>query len=151
VSAGGGDTVLVAALDEAVADLVKRFGADRAKWRYGDIHLALFRHPLSAKYDLPPASRGGDGNTVYATPGRDFKQTAGASFREIIDMANFDRSVVTNVPGQSADPRSKHYSDLLPLWANDKYFPLVYSRASVEKETEQVLWLQPAAAPEKRR
>jgi penicillin amidase len=151
VSAGGGDTVLVAALDEAVADLVKRFGTDRAKWRYGDIHLALFRHPLSAKYDLPPASRGGDGNTVYATAGRDFKQTSGASFREIIDMANFDGSVVTNVPGQSADPRSKHYSDLLPLWANDKYFPLVYSRASVEKETEQVLWLQPAAAPEKRR
>jgi penicillin G amidase len=145
------DSVLVTALDDAIADLGKRFGMDRAKWRYGDVHVALFRHPLSAKYDLPPASRSGDGSTVNATAGRDFKQTSGASFREIIDMANFDRSVVTNVPGQSADPRSKHYGDLLPLWANDKYFPLVYSRASVEKETEQVLWLQPSAAPQKRR
>ena len=68
-----------------------------------------------------------------------------------VDMANFDRSVVTNVPGQSADPRSKHYGDLLPLWANDTYFPLVYSRERVEKETEQVLWLQPSATPAKRR
>ena len=110
------------------------------------MHLAIFRHPLVAKYDLPPASRGGDANTVYATGGRDFKQNAGASFREIIDLANFDRSVVTNVPGQSADPRSKHYGDLLPLWAKDEYFPLVYSRDRVEQETEQVLWLSPASS-----
>lgn len=137
------DSLLLGALDDAVADLTRRFGADRAAWRYGDVHLAVFRHPLSSRYDLPSASRGGDGNTVYATGGRDFKQTAGASFREIIDLGDFDRSVVTNVPGQSADPRSAHYGDLLPLWGKDDYFPLVYSRKRVEQETEQVLWLQP--------
>jgi len=137
------DSLLLGALDDATADLTRRFGADRAKWRYGDIHQAIFRHPLTAKYDLPPASRGGDANTVYATGGRDYKQNAGASFREIIDLANFDRSVVTNVPGQSADPRSRHYGDLLPLWARDEYFPLVYSRDRVEQETEQLLWLEP--------
>lgn len=139
------DSILVGALDDAVAELNKRFGTDRAKWRYGDVHLAAFRHPLSSRYDLPSVSRGGDGNTVYATAGRDFKQTAGASFREIIDLADFDRSVVTNVPGQSSDPRSKHYGDLLPLWGKDEYFPLVYSRKRVEQETEQVLWLHPEA------
>jgi penicillin amidase len=149
-----GDSLLLAALEEATADLTRRFGADRAKWRWGDIHVAVFRHPLSSKYDLPPASRGGDGNTVYATGGRDFKQTSGASYREIIDMADFDRSVATNVPGQSSDPRSPHYKDLLPLWGTDQYFPMVYSRARVEKETESVLWLKPATslpAPRRRK
>jgi penicillin amidase len=141
-----GDSLLLAALDEGVADLTKRFSGDRTKWKWGDIHVALFRHPLSAKYDLPAASRGGDGNTVYATGGRDFKQTSGASYREIIDMADFDKSLVTNVPGQSSDPRSPHYRDLLPLWGNDQYFPLVYSRKRVEQETESTLWLQPAAS-----
>ena len=34
--------------------------------------------------------------------------------------------------------------DLLKLWGEDRYFPLVYSRARVEQETEQVLWLRPA-------
>ena len=144
--AANGDAILLAALDDAAADLTKRFGGDRTKWKWGDIHVASFRHPLSAEYDLPSASRGGDGNTVYATGGRDFKQTSGASFREIIDMADFDRSLVTNVPGQSSDPRSPHYRDLLPLWGNDQYFPLVYSRQRVEQETESTLWLQPAAS-----
>ncbi len=137
------DSVLLGALDDAVADVAKRFGPD-ATPAWGTVHTAQFRHPLSAQWDLAPASRSGDANTVNATGGTTFTQTAGASFREVIDLADFDRSIVTNVPGQSADPRSPHYADLLPLWATDRYFPLVYSRARVEAETEQVLWLRPA-------
>ncbi len=144
------DSALVGALDDAVETLTRQFGGDRGRWRYGDIHLAIFRHPLSARFDLPPASRGGDGNTVNATAGRDFRQSAGASFREIIDVGDWDNSVVTNVPGQSADPRSPHYGDLLPLWANDEYFPLVYTRRRVEQETASILWLRPAPAPRRR-
>jgi penicillin amidase len=148
-SAQTGDSLLVDALDDAVAELTRRLGPDRSKWQWGMVHVAEFRHSLSRRYDLPAVSRGGDANTVYATGGRDFKQTSGASFREIIDLADFDRSLTTNVPGQSSDPRSPHYRDLLPLWGNDQYFPLVYSRARVEKETESVLWLNPGTAPKR--
>jgi penicillin amidase len=137
------DSVLVGALDEAVAELTRRYSGDRTKWQWGAIHLATFSHPLASRFDLPAVARGGDGNTVYATGGANFRQSSGASFREILDLADWDRSVVTNVPGQSADPRSPHYRDLLELWGNDRYFPLVYSRARVEQETEQVLWLRP--------
>jgi penicillin amidase len=137
------DSLLIAALEDAVADLTRRFGSDRKKWRWGDVHVAVFRHRLSPKYDLPPVGRSGDGNTVNATGGVNYRQGAGASFREIIDLGDFDNSVVTNVPGQSADPTSQHYSDLLALWGNDRYFPLVYSRARVEAETREVLWLRP--------
>lgn len=138
------DSIALGALDDAVADVTRRLGADQAKWAWGVVHTASFRHQLSAQFDLPPASRSGDGNTVNATGGANFRQTAGASFREVIDLGDFDRSIVTNVPGQSADPRSPHYADLLRLWADDKYFPLVYSRARVEAETERVTWLTPA-------
>lgn len=155
LTAPSADSILLGALDDAVAELTKRFGPDRGGWQWGKVHVAIFRHPLAARYDLPAASRSGDGNTVNATGGRDYKQQAGASFREVIDMSNFDNSIVTNVPGQSADPRSTHYGDLLPLWGTDQYFPLVYSRASVERETESVLWLRPAvslpAPPARRR
>jgi penicillin amidase len=137
------DSLLLLAMDDAVRTLTQRFGADRRKWVWGEVHVARFRHPVSSKYDLPAAPRSGDGSTVNMTGGRDYQQTAGASFREIIDLADFDNSWVTNVPGQSADPRSKHYSDLLTLWGKDEYFPLVYSRSRVERETEAVLWLLP--------
>jgi penicillin G amidase len=137
------DSVVLNALNDAAADVAQRFGRDTTAWKWGAVHVAAFRHPLSSRYDLPPASRSGDGNTVNATGGAAFRQTAGASFREVIDLSDFDKSIVTNVPGQSADPRSSHYSDLLPLWATDQYFPLAYTRAKVEEVTMQVLWLMP--------
>jgi len=141
------DSMLLATLHDAERELAARpRGTDSPDLTWGAVHTARFRHPLSATYDLPAASRSGDANTVNATGGANFAQTAGASFREVIDLADFDRSIVTNVPGQSADPRSPHYADLLPLWANDQFFPLVFSRARVEAETERVTWLMPKAA-----
>jgi penicillin amidase len=88
--------------------------------------------------------RGGDANTVNNTsPGPDFRQGHGASFRLIADLADWDRSVATSVPGQSGESGSPHYDDLLPLWAEGRYFPLVYSRAAVERETRERLLLRP--------
>ncbi len=48
---------------------------------------------------LGPVERPGDGNTVNATSGAAFRQTNGASYREILDLSDWDRSVMTNVPG----------------------------------------------------
>ena len=88
-------------------------------------------------------SRAGDANTVFATGGANYRQTAGASYRQVIDLGDFDNSVAINVPGQSAQPGSEYYDNLLQLWGNDQYFPLVYSRARVEAETKHVLRLTP--------
>jgi penicillin amidase len=143
VSSRGRDSLLLAALDEAVADITKRYGADTTAWRWGKVHVAELRHPLARSFDLPPVSRAGDANTVFATGGANYRQTAGASYREVIDLGNFDNSVAINVPGQSAQPGSEYYDNLLELWGSDKYFPLVYSRERVEAETKHVLHLTP--------
>ena len=141
---GRGDTLAVVALDSASATLRRRLGpnADKATW--GELHIVEFKHPISPAFDLAPLARDGDANTVMATGGANFRQTSGASYREIIDLGNFDNSVAINVPGQSAQPESPHYADLLPLWGNGQYFPLVYSRKRVEAETRHVLVLEPS-------
>jgi penicillin amidase len=95
------------------------------------------------EFDLPSVRRGGDANTVNATGGAGFSQTAGASFREVIDLSNWDNSWATSTPGQSGQPGSAHYGDLLQLWGRNEYFPLAYSRAKVEQETVHVLTLLP--------
>jgi penicillin amidase len=147
---GGRDTVLLTGLEEAVKETRERLGDDPSKWRWGKLHVAPFTHALStdaerwALFNLPPVERGGDGNTVLATSGPGFRQTHGASFREILDVSDWDRSMATNVPGQSGQPGSKHYGDLLPLWAEGKYFPLLYSRQKVEAMAKQRLTLEPA-------
>ena len=63
-----------------------------------------------------------------------------------MDVANWDRSVVTNVPGQSGQPESPYYGNLLPLWDKGEYFPMVYSRARVDQEAAHRLTLKPAAS-----
>jgi penicillin amidase len=141
---GRGDTLAVVALDSAVAMLKRRLGPNEERTPWGALHVVEFTHPIAPAFDLAPLARGGDANTVMATGGANFRQTAGASYREIIDLGNFDNSVAINVPGQSAQPESPHYADLLPRWANGQYFPLVYSRKRVEAETRHVLRLEPA-------
>jgi penicillin G amidase len=137
------DSLVLGALDEAVADLSRRLGADRSRWSWGALHRATFRHPVAAAFDLGEVPRGGDANTVNATAGRGYEQRWGASYRQILDVADWDRSVATSVPGQSGQPGSPYYDNLLPLWTEGRYFPLVYSRARVERETTHLLVLRP--------
>ena len=140
---GRGDTLALAALDSASAMIARRAEPNGSMPTWGSVHVAELKHPVAAAFDLSPFPRNGDANTVMATGGADFRQTSGASYREIIDLANFDNSVAINVPGQSAQPESEHYADLLPLWASGQYFPLVFSRKRVEEETKHVLVLEP--------
>jgi penicillin G amidase len=131
-------------LDAALQELDRTFGSDPAGWQWGRAHTLTLSHPLGKKeFQLGPVARPGDGNTVNATSGANFRQTNGASWREILDVGDWDRSVMTNVPGESGDPASKHYSDLLQDWAAGRYHPLPYSRKAVEAAMEERIVLQP--------
>ncbi len=67
----------------------------------------------------------------------------------ILDVSNWDNSVMTNVPGESGDPDSPHYRDLFPLWAKHQYFPLFYSREKIESVTENRYVLEFAGATDR--
>ena len=111
---------------------------------WGDLHKVFFQHPLNRKgLNRGPFARPGDAFTVNATSGPNFRQTSGASFREIIDLADWDRSVITNAPGESGDPQSTHYDDLITDWMWGQYHQLPYSRRAVEAVTEHRLMLLP--------
>jgi penicillin amidase len=89
-------------------------------------------------------SRAGDGNTPHNTRHDDnFRQIHGASYRHVFDLADWDKGLATSTPGQSGQPSSPHYADLLPLWAEGKYFPLAYSRGKVDEMTAHRLRLRP--------
>ncbi|MEZ5394195.1 MAG: penicillin acylase family protein [Bryobacterales bacterium] len=141
--------VLGESLKDAWAETRGLLGDDPAKWRWGSLHHILFEHPLAntaerrEAFNLGPVERGGDSMTPNATGGPKFSQATGASYRHILDFADWDRSVFTSTPGQSGQPGSPHYGDLLPLWANHEYSPLVYSRKAVEEATEHRLTLKP--------
>ena len=117
----------------------------------GQVAHATLQHPLASlgpaydkAFNLDPVERSGDANTPNNTRHDDkFRQVHGASYRHVFDLADWDRGLATSTPGQSGQPGSPHYGDLLPLWADGKYFPLAYSRRKVEEVTRHKLWLRP--------
>ena len=122
-----------ASLAKAIAQLKATQGEDWSGWRWGRMHTRAFGHPLVPGFDLPTVERPGGTGAVAAD---------GASYREVMDVSNWDQSIVTNVPGQSAQPESPFYSNLLKLWTDNTYFPLVYTKARVAKDTAHTLILK---------
>lgn len=147
------DKILLSSLKDAINQTESLLGPNMGKWKWGDLHVAHLKHPLSdlvgqekqKKMNVGPIPRGGSSNTVGATSfDKEFKQTSGASYRQVIDVGNWDNSIAINTPGQSGDPNSNHYDDLFDKWEKGKTFPLLFSRKKVEEATEKRIELVPA-------
>ena len=122
---------LMAAIERLTAEL----GPDRGEWRHGRVHASALQHMFVPEFDLPAVERPGGFGALNAT---------GANFRRIIDLADPDRSVASNAPGQSAQPGSPFYGNLADNLGNGEYFPLLYTREAVEEHAAHRLTLLPA-------
>jgi penicillin amidase len=140
------------ALDKALKDLTERMGKDMAKWRWGDIHRTQFPHnPFSQVAFLKPLfhrsiETGGDAFTVNPSPfklANPYDSQHLPSYREIIDLADFGTARFIQTTGQSGNPLSKHYDDLMPLWRAVEYVPMHWDEAKVKAEAEGTLVLEP--------
>jgi penicillin amidase len=133
---------------ETFARAVRR---TRDAGRWGNVHTVTFRHPLAGlgaeharAFNLGPVGRPGDEFTPNnARHDDNFHQLHGATYRHLFDLADWDRGLATSAPGQSGQPGSPHYDDLLPLWSKGKYFPLAFTRKKVEEVTGHRLRLRP--------
>jgi penicillin G amidase len=146
------ETLLLDSLGAAYAACQRRFGEDPSLWSWGKVHQAYFEHPvagvrpeLADQFDVGPYPVGGSDSTPMNGKYRpkDFRLATGASFRMVLDVGAWDNSVCINTPGQSGDPRSPHYSDLAPLWADGEYVPLLYSEEAIEAAAVLKIWLKP--------
>ena len=152
--------VVKASLASAWGDAIALMGDDPTKWTWGTLHKTKFTHPLlelmkankadaelARSAEMRSYSRGGSGNTTnntYFSP-EDFLVKSGASFRMVLDVGNWDEAWMTNAPGQSGDPRSPFYSNLLNGWARERSFPLLYSRFRIERDAALRIKLSPKA------
>jgi penicillin amidase len=145
--------VLAAAWEAAVAELRAAYGDDVRLWIYGRNHTLTLRHPLDAVpalaklFDRGPYPMGGDLDTIHM--GYLPREFAGPpfyvapSYRQICDTADWDRSQSIHAPGQSGQPGSRHYADLLQPWLRVQYHPMLWSRARVEAAAVERLTLAP--------
>jgi len=148
----GRDAFLLTCLQQAVAELHKKLGPDIQKWQYGQaaFHHVVIKHPLSnavnettrKSLEVGPHPRGGNGSTPGVTSNTD-NQSHGATFRMVADASDWDKTMFTNAPGQSGDISSPYYKNLFPLWANDKHFPVYFTRTMIERVSRETILLKP--------
>jgi len=126
--------------DLTIKSLIEKYGEENSKWVYGQEnykHVKIY-HPLEKVVNdsikdiigLDTYPRGGDGFTPGSTSS-ELNQRSGGSFRVVINTKDWDNSFATNSPGQSGNPKSKFYKNLYEDWANDSFFPLLYSKHKV--------------------
>lgn len=140
-------------LASAVAELRRLLGDDVSRWQWGRLHRQWFRHPLgqvralSRVFDRGPAAVGGDSNTLAQAafaPYHGYEANSWtASYRQIIDLDDFNRSLAVIPSGQSGHPGSRHYGDMISLWRKVEYHPLPWDRDEVEKVAAGRLTLEP--------
>ena len=144
------------ALAAAVKTLRQRYGVDHKNWAWGDIRTLTLRHPAGERrifgrmFNLGPIPWGGDANTVsQAAP--DPADPAGnplaiASLRMVLDVGNWEECRFSLPGGQSGNPLSSHYEDLLPMWRRGQGVPIAWSPAKVNRAAVSNLRLLPIDA-----
>jgi penicillin amidase len=143
------------ALDDGLALLVKRDGADMSQWRWGVEHRAVLQHqvyshvPLFDRLsDLSLPSSGGyytldRGGGSEVVPNLPFARTHGGGFRGLYDLADPDKSRFMIATGESGHIFSRHYGDLTPLWNDVKSITLAGSEDELKKAGAKELTLEP--------
>jgi penicillin G amidase len=142
------------ALARVARDLAARFGADPAGWAWAAVRPVVLEHPLGRiKFLAPIFNRGpypfgGDGNTLSQAGGSPLRPLGRpgviASVRMVIEVGEWDATRFSLPGGQSGNPFSRHYDDLLPLWLRGDGVPIAWSPEAVVKATETTLRLLPA-------
>ncbi len=141
------------ALGTAVRALRERYGADPARWAWGGIRPLTLRHavgrraPFDRVFNRGPYPWGGDTNTVSPASADatdpSHNPLAIASLRMVVDVGNWDAGRYALPGGQSGNPLSPHYDDLLPTWLRGEGVPIAWTAEAVTAATREVLQLEP--------
>jgi len=124
---------LAASLDRALAGLAQRYGGDSNGWRWGEAHEAKF---LSRLWSRVPLLRDWAALAIAADGGQDtvdaaemdvrnatdpFRDRHGPTLRMIVDLAHPGDARFMIAPGQSGNPLSPHWGDLMRRWRDVGY------------------------------
>jgi penicillin amidase len=142
------------ALGRVVHNLKETYGNEPEKWAWGRVRSLTLKHPAGDRnpiagriFNLGPFPWGGDTHTVNQAGNVIHRPTSNpgwiASLRMVVDVGNWEESRFVLPGGQSGNPLSPHYSDMLPLWKEGSGVPIAWSPERVVKAAKSTLRLTP--------
>ncbi|MDY0883262.1 penicillin acylase family protein [Dongia soli] len=127
------------ALNDALEELTQHYGANWRKWQWGDAHRVSFAHPIWRNVpllrDWLDAKLPTDGDNATVSRGSPlpsqgdglYPHIHGATLRFAIDLGKPDQPLFALAGGQSGNPLSSHYDDLLTAWRDGDVRPILQS------------------------
>ena len=149
------DEMLNRSLDRALTILTERHGPDMAKWRWGMEHRAPLAHQVLSKvpvlkdlFDIGIETDGGNhtinrGGSNIRDEIAPFSDIHGAGYRAVYDMSDPENSRFMISTGQSGNPLSSHYGDLVEPWRDGRHFTISGTLEQVTSEGLGRLTLRP--------
>jgi penicillin amidase len=149
------DEIIVAAMQDADAELTERLGDDPTEWRWGDLHQLELTHqtfgtsgvgPLEALFNRGPvATPGGDGivNATGWNAAEGYEVNWVPSMRMVVDLSDLDASRWVHLTGQSGHVFDPHYADQVDAWLTGDTYPWPYSADATTAAADQTLVLEP--------
>jgi penicillin amidase len=134
-------------LATAVENVLKQpeVPSDVSQWKWGKIYPLEIEHPILSHLPLIGELTGPGPHPLSGSPftikavAREF----GPSERVTWNFADFDKSTLNLVTGESGIFLSKHYMDQWPAWYAGRTFNFAFSPAKVEKRKKHEMTLEP--------
>jgi penicillin amidase len=150
------DDIFAKSFADAVDELKSKYGGDPAKWpAWGAVHTATFRNgtlgksgiaPIEGLFNRGPFQVSGGKSIVNATAwnaAEGYEVTNIPSMRMIVDLGNLDNSLTVHSTGESGHAYAPHYYDMVDLWRNIQYYPMLWGQGAVTAAAVEHLRLIP--------
>lgn len=113
---------------EASYQMTSKYGVYGDTWKWGQARSTSIPHMARlngfGRYDLPTD---GHGTTVNA-----IKKTHGPSWRMVVEMGDPIKAWGIYPGGQSGNPGSDYYDDMIPAWLAGDYEELIYLKTAAD-------------------
>ncbi|HEY5915453.1 MAG TPA: penicillin acylase family protein, partial [Verrucomicrobiae bacterium] len=147
------EAIIAEALQKSIRLLEQRLGSNRSKWQWGKIHTYHWQHDFTKQtiffnsyFNRGPYPAGGDTHSINAATfswGDEFHVATIPAMRMIVDFGLDEPMTLVTVPGQSGNPSSPHYGDMIPLFLKAGARPMPFRKENVEKQYRDVLRIVP--------
>lgn len=149
------EEVLYAALARATRRLRADLGDNVRRWEWGRAHQVRYVHPLGSVrlfrglFNRGPFPVGGD----LTTPNQTFSGLrlplplvqVTASYRQVLDVGEWDACHSVTTTGQSGHPMSQQYADQMGMWLEGEYHPMPWTSAAQQEAAHYRARLVPGA------
>lgn len=147
------EDIIAYALVAAVKLCEKKMGSEHKNWKWGTLHTYHWKHEFTKKtrffheyFNRGPYPASGDVHTLNVTTftwGENFDTWNIPAMRMVVDFGKSEGASFLTVPGQSGNPSSPHYDDMIPYFLNISAHPMPFNSENIAKQYQDVLELVP--------